>query len=66
MNSEGFCFPLNKYDFGYENGRYWKILIKNIYRIILNLTQNFLIDSKNNLRIQIIPARHSFPWKTTF
>ena len=49
-----------------QNGRYWKILIKNIERNILNLTQNFLIDSKNNLRIQIIPARYSFPWKTTF
>ena len=49
-----------------QNGRYWKILIKNIERNILNLTQNFPNDSKINLKIQIIPARHSFPWKTTF
>ena len=47
-------------------GRYWKFLIKNIERNILNLTQNFLNDTKINLRIRIIPARHSFPWKTTF
>ena len=47
-------------------GRYWKFLIKNIKRNILNLTQNFLNDTKINLRIQIIPARHSFSWKTTF
>ena len=49
-----------------QNGQYWKILIKNIGRNILNLTQNFLNDTKINLRIQITPARHSFPWKTTF
>ena len=49
-----------------QNGQYWKILIKNIGRNILNLTQNFLNDSKTNVRIQIIPARHSFSWKTTF
>ena len=49
-----------------QNDRYWKILIKNIKRNILNLSQNFLNDTKYNLRIQIIPARHSFSWKTTF
>ena len=49
-----------------QNDRHWKILIKNIKRNILNLTQNFLNDTKINLRIQIIPARHSFSWKTTF
>ena len=49
-----------------QNGRYWKILIKNIERNILNLTQNFLNDTKINLRFQIIQARHSFSWKTTF
>ena len=49
-----------------QNGRYWKILIKNIERNIMNLTQNFLNDTKINLRIRIIPARHSFLWKTTF
>jgi len=49
-----------------QNDRYWKILIKNIKRNILNLTQNFLNDTKINLRIQIIPARHSFSWKTAF
>ena len=66
MNSEGYCFPLTKYEFVMQNGRYWKILIKNIKRNILNLTQNFPNDSKINLKIQIIPAKHNFLWKTTF
>ncbi len=47
-------------------GRYWKFLIKNIERNFLNLTQNFLNDSKTNVRIQIIPVKHNFLWKTTF
>ena len=49
-----------------QNDLYWKILIKNIEMNILNLTQNFLNDTKINLRIRIIPAKHNFLWKTTF
>ena len=66
MNSEGYCVPLTKNWFGDAERSILENLNKNIDRNILNLTQNFPIDSKINLRIQIIPARHSFPWKTTF
>ena len=66
MNSEGYCFPLTKNWFGDAERSYWKILIKNIERNILNLTQNFLKKKKINVRIQIIPAKHNFLWKTTF
>ena len=61
MNSEGYCFPLTKYEFGNAERSILENLNKNIERNILNLTQNFLNNSKINARIQIIPARHSFP-----
>ena len=66
MNSEGFFVPLTKYEFGDTERSILENLNINIERNILNLTQNFLNNSKIHLRIQIIPARHSFPWKTTF
>ena len=62
----GLLRPFNRKLVWLRNGRYWKILIKNTERNILYLTQNFLNDTKINVRIQIIPAKHSFSWKTTF
>jgi|GEM_PF-4952673 len=55
MNSDGFCVPLTKHEFDDAERSILENLNKNIERNILNLTQNFLNNSKN----QFMDSDHS-------